>query len=446
MRTETLAMKLRLPFAALALASVVAPSLAHDFVPAPPQARPIVIDGATIHTIASDPIPAGRARFEQGKLVALGGSEVSTEGADVVDARGKHLFPGFIAANSVLGLVEIGAVRATLDFAEVGGPNAANVRAEVAVNPDSDLIPVTRSNGVLLALTAPQASATSIITGTSALLQLEGWSWEDMTLKAPVALHVAWPSRFVPAGFPDDMVEAARKAAGEKRDALKRAFEDARAYGVQEPKGAPDLRLAAMQPFAHGRAPVFFHVDDAQGIDDALDFAGEHRLSAVIVGGAEAWRVADRLRAQQVPVIVGGTHVLPLRRADPVDAIYANAARLATASVRFAIATPGDGFDTSNLRNLPYQAASAVAYGLPRDEALKAITLYPAQILGVADRVGSLEVGKDATLFLADGDPLDARTTVERAWVAGRQIELGNRQTRLYDKYRQKYPQTRGVQ
>ena len=180
-----------------------------------------------------------------------------------------------------------------------------------------------------------------------------------------------------------------------------------------------------------------------RGIDDALAFAAKFKLKAVLVGGAEAWRVSDRLHAQNVPVILGGTHVLPLRRADPVDAIYANAAKLAAAGVRYAIATPGDGFDTSNLRNLPYQAASALAYGLDKDEALKAITLYPAQILGVDDRVGSLEVGKDATLFLSDGDPMDARSSVERAWIGGREIDLGNRQSRLYDKYRQKYPQTR---
>jgi imidazolonepropionase-like amidohydrolase len=194
-----------------------------------------------------------------------------------------------------------------------------------------------------------------------------------------------------------------------------------------------------------GKAPVFLHAADTQSIDDALDFASQHGLSAVIVGGAEAWRVTDRLRAQNVPVILGGTHVLPLRRSDPIDAIYANAAKLAAAGVRFAIATPGDGFDTSNLRNLPYQAATAVPYGLAKDEALRAITLYPAQILGVADRVGSIEVGKDATLFLSDGDPMDARTTVERAWIGGREIDLANRQSRLYEKYRQKYPQTRDV-
>lgn len=428
----------------LACALVSAHAVAHDNVPAEPQTGPIVIRGATVHPVSGPAIANGRVRFEQGKLVAIGGDDdVALDGATVIDAVGKHVYPGLIGANSVLGLAEVSAVRATVDTAEVGG-NAANVRAEVAVNPDSELIPVTRSNGVLLALSAPQAGATGVIAGTSALLQLEGWTWEEMTVAAPVGLHVIWPTRFLPAGFPADAVEASRKVADDKRAALTRAFEQAQAYAAQgERRMAPDLRLTSMLPFVGGAKPVFFHADDAQAIDDTLAFVAKFKLKAVLVGGAEAWRVSDRLRAQNIPVILGGTHVLPLRRGDAVDAIYANAAKLAAAGVRFAIASPGDAFDTSNLRNLPYQAASAVAYGLDKDEALRAITLYPAQILGVEARVGSLDAGKDATLFVSDGDPMDARSTVERAWIAGREIDLRSRQSRLYEKYRQKYPQTR---
>jgi imidazolonepropionase-like amidohydrolase len=191
-----------------------------------------------------------------------------------------------------------------------------------------------------------------------------------------------------------------------------------------------------MQPALQRQQPVFMHAEDAQAIGQALDFAAEFKLRVVLVGGAEAWRLVDRLRAMDVPVILGGTHVLPLRRFDPVDVIYAQAAKLKTAGVRFAIATPGDGFDTSNLRNLPYQAASAVAYGLSFQDALRAITLSPAEILGVADRVGSIEAGKLATLVIADGDPLEARTHVERAWISGREVDLSSRHTRLYEKYR----------
>lgn len=424
---------------ALALPGLV---LAHDLVPAPPQAAPIVIDGATVHPVSGPVIERGRVRFENGKLVAVGRQEVSTEGAQVIDASGQHLYPGLIAASSVLGLIEIGAVRATNDTAEVG-PNNANVRAESAVNPDSELIPVTRANGVLLALSAPAPSATGVIGGTSALLQLDGWSADDMTVAAPVGLHVYWPSAFVPAGFPEEMAAAQRRAVKDKRDALQRAFEQARAYAAAPTPELPDLRLEAMRPFVSGEKPVFFHAQDVQSLDDAMDFIAKYKLRAVLVGAAEAWRVTDRIRAMQTPVILGGTHELPMRRFDPVDAMFSNAAKLSAAGIEFAIATPGDGFDTTNLRNLPDQAASTVAYGLTPEQALRAITLSPARILGVEARVGSLDAGKDATLFLANGDALEIRTRVTRAWIGGREIDLSSRHTRLYDKYRQKYPQTR---
>lgn len=412
-------------------------ALAQPGPPARPAERPIVIDGGTIHTVSGSPIERGRIRIEGDRIVAVGGSEISLDGADRVDASGKQVYPGLIAAHSVLGLTEIGAVRATLDMAEVG-LNAANVRAEVAVNPESELIPVTRANGVLMALTAPQASASSVITGTSALLQLDGWTWEDLTLKAPVGLHVVWPQVSLPPWLPAEMADNARRANAEKLRGLRRAFERARDYAIAEAAGrveVPDLRLSAMLPVLDGRMAVFLHASDAQAIGEALDFASEFELRVVLVGGAEAWRVADRLRAMQVPVILGGTHVLPLRRYDAVDTVYAQAARLKAAGVRFAIASPGDGFDTANLRNLPYHAASAVAHGLSFEDALRAITLSPAEILGVADQVGSLEPGKLATLVIADGDPLEARTHVERAWIRGREVDLSSKHTRLYQKY-----------
>lgn len=435
-----MSIKSRLPrsAAALSLALLASFAVAQPGPPARPAERPIVIDGGTVHTVSGAAIANGRVRIEGDRIVAVGGSEVSLDGADRIDAVGKQVYPGLIAAHSVLGLTEIGAVRATNDMAEVG-LNAANVRAEVAVNPESELIPVTRANGVLLALTVPQASASSVITGTSALIQLDGWTWEDLTLKAPIGLHVVWPGGEVPPWLPADVAEAAKKAVAEKQRGLRRAFEQARAYGLALGAGTitvPDLRLAAMQPALKREQAVFLHADDAVSIGAALDFAAEFELRTVLVGGAEAWRLADRLRARDVPVILGGTHVLPQRRYDAVDAIYAQAAKLKAAGVHFAIATPGDSFDTSNLRNLPYQAASAVAHGLSFEDALRAITLSPAEILGVADQVGSLDAGKLATLVIADGDPLEARTNVERAWISGREVDLSSRHTRLYEKYR----------
>lgn len=417
-------------------------AFAHDSRVAP-AATTVVIDGATLETITNGRIENGRIRIEAGKIVAIGGDEVSLAEARVIDAHGKQVYPGFIAAHSVLGLVEVEAVRATVDQAEVG-MNTANVRAEVAVNPDSDLIPVTRANGVLMALTVPQASPQSVITGRSALLRLDGWTWEDMTVRAPVGLHVVWPTLDLPPWLPKEVADTARKGIAEKRRALDLAFEQARAYGVAERAGkidVPDLKLAAMQDALQGRSAVFIHANDVVSIGEALDFAERESLQVVIVGGQEAWRVADRLHRLQVGVIVTGTHRLPLRRYDALDSSYTAAVKLAEAGVPFVLSTPGDSFDTTNLRNLPYQAATAVAFGLSRDEALKAITLYPAKLFGVADQYGSLEVGKQATLFIANGDPLEASTAVEAAFIDGREIDLSNRQTRLYEKYRAKYAQ-----
>ncbi len=426
---------------ALLLVAFAGPVAAYDNVPAPPQSRPVTLVGATLHPQDGPAIANGRLRFAGGRIEAIGGEEVSTAGSDVIELPGRHVYPGLIAANSQLGLSEIEAVRATVDTTEVGG-QPANARAESAINPDSDYIPVARANGVLLALSRPGAGVG--IAGTSVLLRLDGWTVEEMQVEAPLALHVVWPQP-VPAWLPASAANAARKANLEAMVELERHFELARDYARSPAPAVPDLRLAAMRPFVEGSRPVVFHVDRAPAILDALAFARRHGVRPIIGGGLEAWRVADALQAADVPVLVGGTHALPMRRQDPVDAAYANPARLHAAGVRFAIAVPDDGFEiySSNLRNLPYHAATAAAHGLPRDEAMKAITLYPAQILGVADRVGALAVGREATLFVVDGDPLEITTQVYRAWIAGRDVDLRTHQTRLYDKFRQRYPQTR---
>ncbi len=407
------------------------------------DAGPVVITGATVHAIAQPARANARIRFEDGRITAIGGDDVSLDGARVVDATGKHVYPGFIVASSVTGLVEIGAVRATVDTAEVGAVNP-NVRAEVAVNPDSELIPVTRAGGVLTAHVHPIAGQQGVVTGTSAVLALDGWTVEDMLVRAPVAMHVEWPSLLLPEFLPPAMIDATRKAQEEKRTALERAIADARAYAAARAGGQvrqPDLRWEAMLPVLERKLPMHVHANDIEAIEDALDFAARHDVDIVIVGGIEAWRVAPLLKARDIPVIVGGTHVLPLRRGDPYDAVYRNPARLAEAGVRYAIAGQGDVFTSPNERNLPFHAASAVAHGLPYDEALKAITLYPAQLLGVADRLGSLEPGKDATLFIADGDALEMGTVIEAAWIGGRAVDLANRHRALYEKYRDKYAQ-----
>ncbi len=409
----------------------------------PVEAGPVVITGATIHPVSRAPIPDGRIRFEAGKITAVGGAEVSTAGARVIEARDQHVYPGLINANTVMGLVEVSAARPTVDIAEVGPVNP-NTRVAIALNPDSEMIPVTRANGVLVALSVPQPGATGVVTGQSALVGLDGWTWEEMTIKTPIGLHIHWPSLLVPDFLPEPLVEQSRKAQRDKREALVAAMRDALAWREADRGGRvrqPDLRWQAMRPVLDGQMPAFIHADDLESIQSALAFAAEHGLRMVLVGGLEAWRVAPLLAARRVPVIVGGIHRLPLRRSDPFDAVFANPARLAAVGVPFAIATQTGDFEW-NARNLPYHAATAAAYGLDRGAALRAITLSAAEILGVADRLGSLDVGKDATLFVTRGDPLDIRTDPTLAFIGGREVDLRSRHTMLNEKYLRRLEQT----
>ncbi len=422
------------------------PTRASDQIPAKPQDHPIALVGGTVHTISGATLENATVLFVDGKITAIGADVSLPEGTESIDATGKHLYPGMIAANTRIGLVEIGAVRATRDFQEVGDIKP-NVRAETAINPDSEIIPVTRANGVTLAQSVPSGG---LISGRSAVIELDGWTWESMTLKAPVGLHVFWP-RMLPfrgGGFfffgPQQSPEEQKKRRDGDIQKIKGAFAAARAYAkakaAEAQKGVPyhgtDLRWEAMLPVLNKEIPVFVHADEMTQIEAAIDWASQEDIQMVLVGGRDAWRVRERLKEKDIPVILAGVHTLPMRRWEPYDAPFASAAKLHEAGVRFCI---GVAFDASNVRNLPYHAATAAAYGLPKDEALKAITLYPAQILGVADRVGSLEVGKDATLIVTNGDPLEIRTSVEMEFIEGRRIDLSSRHTQLYEKYREKY-------
>jgi len=397
-------------------------------IPGAAQEGPIALVGGTIHPVSSPPLEGGTLVFDPG--------------AKRIDLRARHVYPGLINAHSNLGLVEIGAVRATRDYSETGKINP-NAKAEVAVNPDSELIPVTRSGGVLLSLTAPSGG---LISGTSALVQLDGWTWEDMTLKAPVAMHVQWP-RMSPAadwkeGESKKKEEDEKKQRDEALALLEHTFADARAY--QKARAAPegragahpfDIRWEAMLPVLEGKLPLVVAADEVQQIQAAVAFAERQKVGLILYGGYDAPHCAALLKKHGVPVIVSTTHRLPRRRSDPYDAAYTLPERLRALGIEFSIAAGS----TSNARNLPYEAAMAAGYGLAREEALKAITLYPARILGVDDRVGSLEVGKDATLIITDGDPLETPTHVEAAFIQGRRVDLDNRHKRLWRKYQEKY-------
>lgn len=408
---------------------------------AAPTSAPVLLHGADLYTVSHGVIAGGELLIQDGRIAALGARVDAPADAQRIDVSGKRIYPGLIAANSVLGLTEVSAVRATNDIAEAGAVTP-EARAEVAVNPDTELWPVARANGVTAALILPRAGHDGVIAGRAALMQADGWTAEQMTVKSAAGLVVAWPSDRVPEWLPQAARDRAKEAVRKKRDALTKAFADARAYAAAKAAGTvrvPDLRWEAMLPALERREPVLLLADSAVEIRDALAFAEREKLRPVIVGGGDAWRLAATLKAQDVPVILGSSHNPPKRRWEAYDSVFAAAGKLAAAGVRFAIANDGDGMAASFERNLPYQAASYAAFGLGEEGALRAITLAPAEILGVADRLGSLDVGKQATLFVASGDVLDARNAVERVWIDGREVDLSTKHTRLYDKYQRKY-------
>jgi imidazolonepropionase-like amidohydrolase len=412
---------------------------ASDTIPAPPQTQPIAIKGATIHPVVGADIPSGTIVFENGKITAIGADTAVPAGAEVIDATGKHVYPGLINANTVLGLVEIGAVRATVDVEESGAINP-NVRSITSVNPDSELIPVARSAGVLSALSVPEGG---IISGQSAVLRLDGWTPEEMTVLSPAAMHLRWPNLTI------DRHPRARKSVKDQLKEIEKAqkqirdaFQIARSYWQARKNPGPDfksdLRWEALMPVFDGKLPLFVHASTMAQIEAALAWAKEMQLKIVLVEGDDAWRVAPQLNETDTAVVLQPSTSLPPRRDDDYDSVWSSAAKLQAAGVRFCIASNGRGAET-NERNVGYEAGLAAGYGLPKEEALKAVTIYPAQILGVADRLGSLETGKAATLIVTNGDPLDFPTQVEAAFIDGRKIDLSNRQTRLRDKYREKY-------
>jgi imidazolonepropionase-like amidohydrolase len=416
---------------------------ATDIVPGSPQGQPIAIVGATIHAVSAPPIENGTIIFEAGRITAVGADVSIPDEAQRIDAAGKHVYPALFDAHTQLGLVEINSVRATLDMEETGELNP-NVEAWKAVNPDSEAIPVTRANGVLLALVAPSGG---LLAGRSAVMQLDGWTWEDLTLHAPAAMHVNWP-RMRPArnAREGDPSGEERRERDETLRRLEDLFTQAEAYhngrSAEASQQAFDARLGALGPVVAGDLPVVVRADDLEQIQSAVAFAARHKVRLVLFGGYDAEEAAGLLKEHDVPVIVGGVYRLPERRGDDYDAAYTLPERLRKAGVRFCISGESR-FAASNVRNLPYHAATAAAFGLPQEEALRAVTLSPAEILGVADRVGSLEAGKDATLFIANGDILETPTHVEEAFIQGRRVDLDNRHKRLYRKYRERLKQGR---
>lgn len=380
--------------------------------------------------------------FENGRIVQLGGK--APDGAQVIDAKGKSIYPGFFSPYTNLGLTEMNAVRATNDSREVGDLNP-EVRAAVAVNPDSTLLPVTRSNGILTFATFPRGGA---IPGRASVMSMDGWTWEDMAIRADAGLVVGWPNPNPPPLT--ERQKRRRKEMGIEERGSKRlkrirdAFSAARAWIAATDADAntpTDIRWQAMRSVIEGKRPVFFLANDYGQITSAIDFAVREKLKAVIVGGRDAMACVDLLKKHNVPVIVPTIHSFPRRNDSDINAIYELPAKLEKAGVLWSM---GNGGFTGNERNLPYSAGRAAAFGLSRDAAVRSITINAAKILGVGDELGSIEKGKRATFFLCTGDPLDVRSSIDAAWIDGKLIDLNNKQRDLAKKYRAKEKQRNG--
>jgi imidazolonepropionase-like amidohydrolase len=406
--------------------------------PAPAQTKPVYVVGATLHVGNGTVIDNGVVGFDNGKITFVGkaGTQPTLPNADVVSAAGKHVYPGFIAPNTTLGLVEIEAVRSTNDDQEVGSINP-HVRSLIAYNAESQIIPTVRFNGVLVALVAPQGG---LVAGRSSIMHLDGWSWEDATMKSDVAIHVNFPStsRVLTSGDADQKTRD--EAIAKQLAALRQFFREAQAYAnvAAAQTKEKNLKLEAMRGVFDGSKKLFIRADEAKSITAAVNFAKEFSLTPVIIGGSDAYLVADVLKANNVPVILEKTHRLPFRFGEDIDQPYKTPAMLTKAGVLCCLAS----FGTWQQRNLPFECGTTAAYGLNKEEALALITSNAATILGIADRVGTLEVGKDATLFVSEGDALDMRTNnLEHAFIRGRKLQLTNKQKFLYEQYKAKYGQ-----
>lgn len=428
--------------AAVVAALLPSAAAAQDLLPkSPPQRGPVWIVGATVHPVSGPPIRDAVLAFEDGIITELRPRPAGWRppaGAEIIDGDGLSVYPGMIAATTQLGLFEVGAVRATLDFNEVGEATP-EVRGAVSVNPDSALLPVTRLNGVLLAGVFPTGGR---VPGRASVIRLDGWTWEDMTVTDDAGLVLSWPRMTPVTGWWVGRSESEQRAeiAAELRE-IDRLFDAAHAYHAArdaDPDHAVDVRLEAMRGVVTAQRPLLINADDASQISAALAWVEQRGYRAVLVGGTQAHLAAAIIRRLDVPVIIPGTHRFPDRNDRPHDDAFTLPARLRDAGIRFCIdASDREG----NIRNLPYEAALAARYGLTPEEAVEAITLAPARILGVADRYGSLEAGKSATLIVTDGSPLEITTSVLAAFIDGRRVLLEDKQTALRDKYEEKYRQ-----
>jgi imidazolonepropionase-like amidohydrolase len=405
--------------------------------------RALVIRGGTVHPVSGPPF-VGTVVVEDGRIVAAGPSAGAPAGARVIDADGLHVYPGLFDAATQLGLTEIGQVDVTQDFNELGD-YTPHLQARMGMNPASEHIPVARANGITHTMSLPSSGRFALkgFPGQGSVIHLDGWTVEEMDVAGGAVLVMNWPSirmgggGWWGGGGPPQQ-RSYREALEEYEKAVHemRAWLDAaRDYDHSVRNGATiprDLRLEALAAVVRGDLPVLARTDAERDIRNLIDFADEQGLRLILAGGRDSYRVTDLLVQRDIPVILGPTQSLPGGPDRPYDEAYATPGLLHGAGVRFAIAT----FNASDVRTLPYEAAMGIPFGLPRDAALRAITAAPAEILGLGDRLGTIEPGRIANLIVTDGDPLEIQTHVRHLVIDGREVSTMNRHRALYERYR----------
>lgn len=409
----------------------------------PGPGGPYVIRNATIYPVTSAPIQGGSIVIAGGRILAVGAGVQAPDGATIIDGTGLSVYPGLIDSGTSIGLTEVSSVAGTRDIQELGDLNP-NAQAALAINPHSNVIPVTRINGITTVLTEPGGG---LISGQSALIQLSGWTPPEMVLKSPAGMHINFPRvRTTPlSGQPQDE-EADKRATKQytsQLEKLRDTFRDAKAYekALAASRSTPpaqrleqDLILHALVPVIRGEVPLVIFANLEADIREAIKFSDQVGIRMILSGGQEVQPVIPELRAKNIPVLLGPIWTLPGKEDDPYDLLFSNAAALHGAGVKFAIRSDG----AHNARHLPYQAAACAAFGLPKEEALRAVTINAAEIFGVADRIGSLEPGKIANVIVTDGDPLEIRTNLVRLFIGGEDIPLESYHTLQYDKFRRR--------
>lgn len=406
--------------------------------PAPKQTADYSIEGATAHLGNGEIIENSLIMFSNGKLEFVGSANVKiARMGEIISAKNKHVYPGFILANSSLGLGEIDAVRATVDDNEIGGM-IPHVRSLIAYNAESKVIESVRPNGVLLGQITPRGG---VISGTSSIVQFDAWNWEDAAIKLNDGIHLNWPQSFS-SGRPWRGEEEGTKPNKEYLKEVEKIatfIDNGKSY-LNSSKSPKNLPYEALAGLFNGSQNLYVHANGVKEITDAVNFSKEKGISnLIIVNGNDAYKIANFLAKNNIPVIIERSHRLPNNEDDDYDLPYKTAKLLVEKGVIVAIGMEGD-MERMNSRNLPFYAGTCAAFGLGKEEALKLITSNPAKILGIDSFAGTLEVGKDATLFISEGDALDMRTNkLTEAFIQGRKISLETHQTELWQRYDNKY-------